>query len=125
MMLLDFGPNCDGGALVSWAFLVTQPAVQETPETWVQSLDQEDALGKEMAIHSNILAWEIPWTEESGRLQSTGLQTVGSDLATKQQQKRDSSRWTIVKQNECLNVNRYRLTIIRLETVKYSRDFTI
>ena len=41
-------------------------------ETWVQSLDQEDALGKEMAIHSNILAWEIPWTEESGRLQSTG-----------------------------------------------------
>ena len=45
---------------------------QEMQETRVQSLDQEDALGKEMAIHSNILAWEIPWTEESGRLQSTG-----------------------------------------------------
>ena len=47
-------------------------AFSATQETWVQSLDQEDALGKEMAIHSNILAWEIPWTEESGRLQSTG-----------------------------------------------------
>ena len=45
------------------------PAIQETR---VQSLDQEDALGKEMAIHSNILAWEIPCTEESGRLQSAG-----------------------------------------------------
>ena len=47
-------------------------AFSATQETWVQSLDQEDALGKEMAIHSNILAWEIPWTEESGRLQATG-----------------------------------------------------
>ena len=38
-----------------------------------------------MATHSNILAWEIPWTEEPGRLQSMGLQRVGRDLATKQQ----------------------------------------
>ena len=37
-------------------------------ETWVQSLDREDLLEKEMATHSNILAWEIPWTEESGGL---------------------------------------------------------
>ena len=44
------------------------------PETWVQSLDQEDALEKEMAIHSNILAWEISWKEEPGGLQSMGLQ---------------------------------------------------
>ena len=43
-------------------------------ETWVQSLGQEDALEKEMATHSSILAWEIPWTEEPGRLQSVGLQ---------------------------------------------------
>ena len=35
-------------------------------ETWVQSLGQEDPLGKEMAIHSSILAWKIPWTEEPG-----------------------------------------------------------
>ena len=40
---------------------------------WVQSLGWEDALGKEMATHSNILAWEIPWTEDPGGLQSMGL----------------------------------------------------
>ena len=48
-------------------------------ETWVQSLGQEDDLEKEMAIHSSILAWKIPWTEESGRLQSIGSQTVRHD----------------------------------------------
>ena len=44
----------------------------ETQETQVQSLGQEDPLEKEMAIHSNILAWEIPWTEEPGGPQSMG-----------------------------------------------------
>ena len=48
--------------------------MQETQETLVQSLDQEDLLEKEMAIHSSILAWEIPWTEEPVELQSMGLQ---------------------------------------------------
>ena len=43
-------------------------------ETWVQSLGQEDPLEKEMANHSSIPAWEIPWTEEPGRLQSMGSQ---------------------------------------------------
>ena len=43
-------------------------------ETQVQSLDQEDLLEKEMAIHSSILAWEIPQTEEPGSLQSMGSQ---------------------------------------------------
>ena len=47
------------------------PAVQET---WVRFLSQEDPLEKEMAIHSSILAWKIPWTEESGGLQSMGSQ---------------------------------------------------
>ena len=42
-------------------------------------------LEKEMATHSSVLAWEIPWAEEPGGLQSTGLQRVGHDLATKQQ----------------------------------------
>ena len=46
-------------------------------ETWVQSLGREDFLEKEMATHSSILAWKIPWTEESGRLQSMGSQRVG------------------------------------------------
>ena len=41
-------------------------------ETWILSLDQEDPLEKEMATHSSILAWRIPWTEELGGLQSTG-----------------------------------------------------
>jgi len=41
-------------------------------ETWVRSLDQEDALEEEMATHSSILAWRIPWTEKPGRLQSMG-----------------------------------------------------
>ena len=49
------------------------PAMQET---WVQSLGGKDPLEKEMAIHSNILAWRIPWTEESGGLQSLRLQRV-------------------------------------------------
>ena len=46
------------------------PTVQETQETWVRSLSREDPLEKEMATQSSILAWEIPRTEEPGRLQS-------------------------------------------------------
>ena len=42
-------------------------------ETWVRSLDWEGPLEKEMATHSGILAWEIPWTEEPDRLQSMGI----------------------------------------------------
>ena len=48
-------------------------------ETWVQSLGQEDPLEKDMATHSSILAWEIPWAEETGRLQSMGSQRVKHD----------------------------------------------
>ena len=55
-------------------------------ETWVGSLGQEDPLEKEMATHSSLLAWEILWKEETGRLQSMGLQRVGHSLATEQQQ---------------------------------------
>ena len=47
-----------------------------TQETWVRSLGQEDALEKEMATHSSILAWKIPCMEEPGRLQSMGSQRV-------------------------------------------------
>ena len=48
-------------------------------ETWVRSLGREDPLEKEMATHSSILAWRIPWTKEAGKLQSTGSQRVGHD----------------------------------------------
>ena len=60
------------------------PAMQET---WVQSLSQEDPLEKEMATHSSILAWEVPWTEEPGGLQSMGSQKSQTCLASKQQYK--------------------------------------
>ena len=60
--------------------------MQETQETLVRPLDQEDPLEKEMAIHSSILAWEIPWTEELGRLQSVGSQRVGRVRATEREQ---------------------------------------
>ena len=55
-------------------------------ETQVHSLGREDPLEKEIATHSSMLAWEIPWTEESDGLQSMGLQRVRYDLVTKQQQ---------------------------------------
>ena len=55
------------------------PAMQET---WVQSLGWEDPLEKEMATHSSTLAWEIPWREEPGGLQSMGSHRVGHDWGT-------------------------------------------
>ena len=57
--------------------------VKRLPATWetqVRSLGQEDPLEKEMATHSNTLAWKIPWTEEPGELQSMGLQRVRQDF---------------------------------------------
>ena len=48
------------------------PAMQELQETWVRSAGWEDPLEEEMATHSSILAWTIPWTEKPGGLQSTG-----------------------------------------------------
>ena len=53
--------------------------MQETQETWVQFQSQDDPLEEDMATHSSILAWKIPWTEELGGLQSIALQRVGHD----------------------------------------------
>ena len=64
---------------IYWASLVAQ-MVKNPPamhETWVQSLGWEDPLEKEMATHSSILAWRIPWAEKPGGLQSMGSQRVG------------------------------------------------
>ena len=58
--------------MASW--VKNLPAMQET-QMWVQFLGWEDSLEKKMAIHSSILAWEIPWTEEPCGLQSKGLQS--------------------------------------------------
>ena len=52
----------------------------------LEVISQEDPLDKEMATHSSILAWEIPWTEEPAGLQSMGSQRLGHNLVTKQQQ---------------------------------------
>ena len=68
---------------MGWASLIAQ-LVKNLPgmqETWVRFMGWEDPLEKEMAIHFSILAWKIPWTEESGGLQCIELH----DLATKQQ----------------------------------------
>ena len=64
-----------------WASLVAQTVKHLSTmwETQVRSLDREDPLEKEMAIHSSTIAWKIPWTEEPGRLQSLGSQRVGHD----------------------------------------------
>ena len=57
--------------------------MQEMRETWVQSLGLEDPLEEDMATHSSILAWKIPWTEKPWGLQSMGLQRVRHDWAMK------------------------------------------
>ena len=71
----------DAGMVYMGASLVAQRLKRLPPmqETQVQSLGREDPLEKEMATHSSILAWRIPWTEEPGRLQSTGSQRVRHD----------------------------------------------
>ena len=66
----------EGWALKNWCFLIV---------VVVRSLGREDLLEKKMVTHSSILAWEIPWTEEPGKPQSTRSQRVGHNLATKQQ----------------------------------------
>ena len=66
------------------------PAMQERQ---IRSLGQEDPLEKKMATHCSILAWEIPWTEEPGGLQSMGVKRrAGHDLAAKQQQRGENGR---------------------------------
>ena len=60
----------------------TVKCLSAVQKTWVRSLGREDLPEKEIATHSSILAWKIPWMEEPGRLQSTGLQRVQHDWAT-------------------------------------------
>ena len=67
-----------GGASLAAQRVKNLPAIQETG---VRFLGQEDPLEKEMATHSSILAWEISWTEEPGRLQSMGIQKSWTRLS--------------------------------------------
>ena len=66
-------------AFLGGSAVKNSPAMQEMQ---FQSLGWEDPLEEEMATYSSILAWEIPWTEEPGRLQAMGLQRVGHDWVT-------------------------------------------
>ena len=70
------GPRTNCGAFLVAQIVKNPPAMQETG---VRSLSQEDPLEEEMATHSSLLAWRIPWTEEPGGLHSTGSQRVGYD----------------------------------------------
>ena len=66
--------------LISNCTSLVAQRLQHLPPMWetrVRSLGREDPLEKEMAIHSSILAWRIPWTEKPSRVQSTGLRSVG------------------------------------------------
>ena len=73
--LLYFESITGASLIAQW--VKNPPAMQETQETGVQSLGQEDPLEEEMETHSSILAWEMPWTEGPGRLQSKGSQRIG------------------------------------------------
>ena len=73
-------PTMNIGASLIVQLVNHLPAMQETR---VRFLGREDPLEKEVATHSSILAWRIPWTEEPDRLQSTGSPRVGHNLATK------------------------------------------
>ena len=64
--------------------MVPESSLLGKQEMWVQSLGRKDPPEKEMATNSSILAWEIPWIEEPGGLQSMGLQRVGYHLVIKQ-----------------------------------------
>ena len=81
--------------------------MQETLETLVGSLGQEDPLEEEMATHPSILAWEIPWTEEPGGLQSMGLQKSqiplsNETITTRKKQSVWSLRWSLRWHQLCI-----------------------
>ena len=84
----------------------------------VWSLSREGLLEKEMATHSSILSWEIPWSEESGGLQSMGSQRVGRDLGAKSQQHvvyiLKSYNWKKAKSEEKTKAQRWILMFSRL-----------
>ena len=105
------------------------PAMQGT---WVLSLGWEDPLEKEMAIHSSIFAWKIPWMEEPGRLQSMGLQRVRHDWTTSSEffffwmvsQKPSKKKWqTWAFQGELDSLGRWNKMIFQMEETEWSRRY--
>ena len=81
-----------------WPPMVKNPPAMQ--ETWLWSLGWDDPLEKRMATLSSILAWEIPWTEEPGRLQTRGHKKIGHNLVPKQQQ---YPLWTYIPSSLCIH----------------------
>ena len=75
LLVLPLSTGCCTSQVAQWEGMCLP--VKEMQETQVQSLGQEDPLEEEMATHSSIFAWKIPWTEEPGELQSMGFQRTG------------------------------------------------
>ena len=73
----------------------------QMPETRVQPLGREDPLEEEMAAHSSILAWKIPWTAQPGRLPSLGLQRAGHDRAHTQNRMQICSLISFLLMQQC------------------------
>ena len=73
VQLINYMPSFHIMDFPSGSVVKNLPAMQETLETWVQSLGQEDSLEKEMATHSSILAWRIPWTEVPGGYKESNM----------------------------------------------------
>ena len=100
------------GLKLWWGFpggsVVKNPPVKQ--ETWVRSLGREDPLEKGMKTHSNILAWEIPWREEPGGLQSMGSQRVRHNWVTNTH----TSVWTHMS----FNLYTYLCTYIQINIEK-------
>ena len=71
--------KCEKKASMMAQLVKNLPAMQETQEIWVQSLGREETMEKEMATHSSIVAYKIPWAEKPGRLQSIASQRVRHD----------------------------------------------
>ena len=102
--------------------------VKNLPANWVWSLGREDPLEKQVATHSNILAWKMPWTEMPGKLQSMGLQRAGHNLNNWAQQlwgiigdfsiikARISTNWVIVFAH-------YLISIVQIPRWYRNKDF--
>jgi len=131
MVLTSVCTNCqtasDIVAFLDWgASLVAQtmknlPAMQET---WVWSLGQKDPLEKGMAIHSSILAWRIPWTEEPGGLQSMGSQRVRHDWATDTNFRLSNHNQALMVQTWlCLKIMKWLAAILSFKVLFLCKSF--